>query len=42
MVEAMRATTTEFAALARSRDEFAGGMQWLTVKGSEYLDALPP
>jgi hypothetical protein len=37
LVEAMRATTTEFAALARSRDEFAGGMQWLTVKGNEYL-----
>jgi hypothetical protein len=37
LVEAMRATTTEFAALARSRDEFIGGMQWLTVKGNEYL-----
>jgi hypothetical protein len=37
LVEAMRATTTEFAVLARSRDEFIGGMQWLTVKGNEYL-----
>src|SRR6202048_1667357 len=37
LVEAMRATTTEFAARARSRDEFIGGMQWLTVKGNEYL-----
>jgi hypothetical protein len=37
LVEAMRATTAEFAPLARSRDEFAGGMQWLTVKGNQYL-----
>jgi len=37
LVEAMRATTTEFATFARSRDEFIGGMQWLTVKGNEYL-----
>jgi len=38
LVEAIRATTTEFASLARSRDGFAGGMQWLTVKGREYLN----
>lgn len=37
LVEAMRATTTDFAALARTRDEFVGGMQWITVKGNEYL-----
>jgi hypothetical protein len=37
LVEAMRATTNEFAVLARSRDEFIGGMQWLTVKGNDYL-----
>jgi hypothetical protein len=37
VVEAMRASTTDFAALARTRDEFVGGMQWLTVKGHEYL-----
>jgi hypothetical protein len=37
LVEAMRATTTDFAALARGRNEHAGGMQWLTVKGNEYL-----
>jgi Nucleotidyltransferase len=37
LVEAMRATTNEFAVLARSRHEFIGGMQWLTVKGKEYL-----
>jgi putative transposase len=33
----MRSTAFEFAALARSRDEFAGGMQWLKVKKWEYL-----
>jgi Nucleotidyltransferase len=37
LVEAMRATATEFAMLTRSRDDFVGGMQWLTVKGNEYL-----
>jgi Nucleotidyltransferase len=37
LVEAMRATTADFASLARLRDEYAGGMQWLTVKGNEYL-----
>jgi hypothetical protein len=37
LVEAMRATTADFAALARLRDEYAGGMQWLTVKGNQYL-----
>jgi hypothetical protein len=37
LVEAMRSTATDFADLARSRDEFVGGMQWLTVKGKEYL-----
>lgn len=37
LLEAMRSTTTDFAALTRNRDEFAGGMQWLTVKGKQYL-----
>jgi Nucleotidyltransferase len=37
LVETMRSTTFEFGALARSRDEFAGGMQWLKVKKWEYL-----
>jgi len=37
LVEQMRATATDFAALARTRYDFAGGMQWLTVKGKEYL-----
>ncbi|MDA9504069.1 hypothetical protein XI09_04670 [Bradyrhizobium sp. CCBAU 11386] len=37
LVETMRSTTLEFAALARSRDEFGGGMQWLKVKKFEYL-----
>ena len=37
LVEAMRSTTIEFSELARVRDEFVGGMQWLTVKQKEYL-----
>lgn len=37
LVEAARATVTDFAALARTRDDFLGGMQWLSVKGNEYL-----
>jgi hypothetical protein len=37
LVETMRSTAFEFGALARSRDEFAGGMQWLKVKKWEYL-----
>jgi len=37
LVELMRSTTADFTALAHTRDEFVGGMQWLTVKGKEYL-----
>jgi hypothetical protein len=37
LVETMRSTAFEFGALARSRDEFGGGMQWLKVKKWEYL-----
>jgi hypothetical protein len=37
LTEAMRATASDFAALARKRDEFVGGMQWLPAKGKEYL-----
>jgi hypothetical protein len=37
LVEQMRATATDFAVLARTRYAFVGGMQWLTVKGKEYL-----
>ncbi|WP_461317970.1 hypothetical protein [Bradyrhizobium diazoefficiens] len=37
LAETMRSTTLEFAALARSREEFGGGMQWLKVKKFEYL-----
>ncbi len=37
LVETMRSTTFDFSALARSRDEFGGGMQWLKVKKFEYL-----
>jgi hypothetical protein len=33
----MRATTTDFATLARMRDEFVPGMQRITVKGKDYL-----
>lgn len=37
LLEQMRSTATDFAALARARDDFVGGMQWLTVKEKEYL-----
>jgi Nucleotidyltransferase len=37
LVETTRSTAFEFGALARSRDEFGGGMQWLKVKKWEYL-----
>jgi hypothetical protein len=37
LVETMRSTTADYASLARSRDEFGGGMQWLKVKKWEYL-----
>jgi len=36
-VENIRSTTLEYGVAARARDEFAGGMQWITVKGREYL-----
>ncbi|MCC8947495.1 hypothetical protein H8A97_20875 [Bradyrhizobium sp. Arg62] len=37
LVETMRSTTFDYSALARSRDGFGGGMQWLKVKKFEYL-----
>src|ERR1700747_1878332 len=40
LVETMRSMTFDFSALARSRDEFGGGMQWLKVKKWEYLTRL--
>lgn len=37
LVESMRSTVTDYGDVLRARDQFAGGMQWLTVKGHEYL-----
>src|ERR1700694_3455070 len=37
LVETMRETAAEFFPLTRAREEFTGGMQWLPVKGNEYL-----
>ena len=37
LVENMRLTAADYGAAARARDEYAGGMQWLTVKNREYL-----
>lgn len=37
LVETMRSTVGDYGDAARARDEFSGGMQWLTVKGNEYL-----
>ncbi len=37
LVENMRATALDYSVAARARDDFAGGMRWLPVKGREYL-----
>ncbi len=37
LVEAMRSTVGDYADVLRARDKFAGGMQWLTSKGHQYL-----
>jgi hypothetical protein len=37
LVETMRSTVADYGDAARARDELSGGMQWLTVKGREYL-----
>jgi hypothetical protein len=33
----MRSTVADYGDVLRARDQFAGGMQWLTVKGNQYL-----
>jgi hypothetical protein len=37
LVEAMRSTVADYGDVLRARDQFAGGMQWLTAKGNQYL-----
>jgi hypothetical protein len=37
LAEAMRATVADYGDVLRSRDAYAGGMQWLTAKGHTYL-----
>lgn len=37
LVETMRSTVSDYGDVLRARDAYAGGMQWLTVKGREYL-----
>jgi hypothetical protein len=37
LVEAMRATVAEYGDVLRARDGYAGGMQWMTSKGHQYL-----
>lgn len=37
LVETMRATVADYGDVLRSRDAYAGGMQWLTTKGHVYL-----
>jgi hypothetical protein len=37
LVETMRSTVADYGDVLRARDQFAGGMQWLTVKGHVYL-----
>jgi hypothetical protein len=37
LVESMRSTVADYGDVLRARDQFAGGMQWLTVKGRVYL-----
>jgi hypothetical protein len=37
LVESMRSTVADYGDVLRARDQFAGGMQWLTSKGHEYL-----
>jgi hypothetical protein len=37
LVETMRATVAEYGDVLRARDAYAGGMQWMTAKGKQYL-----
>jgi Nucleotidyltransferase len=37
LVEIMRSTVADYGDVLRARDAYAGGMQWLTAKGNQYL-----
>ena len=37
LVETMRSTVADYGDVLRARDAYAGGMQWLTAKGHQYL-----
>ena len=37
LVETMRTTVGEYGDVLRARDAYAGGMQWMTAKGKQYL-----
>ena len=37
LVETMRTTVGEYGDVLRARDAYAGGMQWMTAKGHQYL-----
>jgi Nucleotidyltransferase len=37
LVETMRSTVADYGDVLRARDAYAGGMQWLTAKGQQYL-----
>ena len=37
LVESMRSTFADYGDVLRARDAYAGGMQWLTAKGQQYL-----
>jgi hypothetical protein len=37
LVETMRSTVAEYGDVLRARDAYAGGMQWMTAKGKQYL-----
>lgn len=37
LVENMRTTVADYGDVLRARDAYAGGMQWMTAKGHQYL-----
>jgi hypothetical protein len=37
LVETMRSTVSDYGDVLRARDAYAGGMQWMTAKGHQYL-----
>ena len=37
LVETMRSTVADYGDVLRARDAYAGGMQWMTAKGHQYL-----